>query len=146
MPPSYQIFYLLVLAIPVACVTWTITHEDIVREAREWCTEQSQKCGNIFQRKFFYLFTCEYCFSHYVSLVFLWMTHFKLLLPGWRGYAIAWFALVWVANIYISLFGRVRLSIKGERVAIASEERSLAARKVELPLELGERDARHSLR
>ena len=30
--------------------------------------------------------------------------------------------LVWVANIYMSLFGRLRLDIKRERVAIKAEE------------------------
>jgi hypothetical protein len=141
-----QAFYLFILAIPIACVTWTITHEDIVREAREWCSEKSRECPKVYERKFFYLFTCEYCFSHYVTLVFLWITRFHLLLAGWRGYLIAGFALVWLANIYMSIFGRVRLSIKGERVAIQSEEKALARQQREFPLELGERDPHPSYR
>ena len=35
-----------------------------------------------------------------------------------RGYLIAGFSLVWVANIYMSIFGRLRLEIKRERVEI----------------------------
>ena len=74
------------------------------------------------QRKFFYLFTCEYCFSHYVAAFFIALTGFRLLLNDWRGLLIAWFALVWVANLYMSLFGRLRLDIKRERVEIQAEE------------------------
>ena len=33
----------------------------------------------------------------------------------WRGYVIAGFSLVWVANIYMSLFGLIRLDMKKER-------------------------------
>ena len=41
---------------------------------------------------------------------------------GWRGTLLAWFATVWVANIYMSLFARLRLDIKRERVEIKQEE------------------------
>ena len=30
------------------------------------------------------------------------MTRFKLIYPDWRGYVIAGFSLVWVANFYMS--------------------------------------------
>jgi hypothetical protein len=40
------------------------------------------------------------------------------LLEDWRGYLIAGFALVWVANQYMSIYGRLRLDIKRERVEI----------------------------
>ena len=119
-----QIAYLFVLALPIASVAWTVTHEEVFREPREWCVRQSERCPGLYARKFFYLFTCEYCFSHYVTAVFLFFTRFTLLLPGWRGYVIAGFALVWIANTYMSLFGRLRLDIKHERVEIAQEERA----------------------
>ena len=70
------------------------------------------------KRKFFYLFTCEYCFSHYVTVFFVALTDFKLLLNDWRGYLIAGFALVWIANIYMSLFGRIRIELKRERTEV----------------------------
>src|SRR5476651_2130482 len=111
---SVQIIWLFVLAIPVACMAWTVTHEEVFREPREYCVRLSERCQRWYQRKFFYLFTCEYCFSHYVSAAFLVVTRFTLLLPGWRGYLIAWLALVWVANQYMSLFNRLRLDIKDE--------------------------------
>lgn len=113
-----QIFTLFVLAIPIACIAWTVTHEEVFREPREWCAKKSKTCRGLLARKFFYLFTCEYCFSHYITLFFLWMTRFKLLYPDWRGYVIAGFSLVWLANAYMSLFGRLRLDIKQTRQEI----------------------------
>jgi hypothetical protein len=64
------------------------------------------------------LVTCEFCFSHYVTAAFFIITRYKLLYPGWRGYLIAEFSLVWIANLYMSIFGRLRLEIKLERVEI----------------------------
>jgi len=122
MPLSTQLAYLFILALPVACVAWTVTHEEVFREPRDWCKDKSQNCRAMVPRKFFYLFTCEYCFSHYVAALFLLITQFQMLYEGWRGYLIAWFALVWVANIYMSFFNRLRLDIKHENVAIAVDQ------------------------
>jgi len=121
MPLSHQFAYLLLLALPIACASWTVTHEEVFREPREYCVKRSQSCKKLAERKFFYLFTCEYCFSHYVTLFFLVITRFTLLYPGWRGYLMAWFALVWIANVYMSAFNRLRLEIKHENVVIATE-------------------------
>ena len=117
-----QTGWLFLLAIPVASISWTITHEEVFREAREYCQHCSQSCSNLVLRKFFYLFTCEYCFSHYIAGFFVILTRYKLLLDDWRGYILAWFALVWVANMYMSAFGRLRLDIKRERVEIKGAE------------------------
>src|SRR4051794_10036413 len=65
--PFLQVLWLFILSIPVSCVAWTVTHEEIFREPREFCAEKSKTCQRLLQRKFFYLFTCEYCFSHYVT-------------------------------------------------------------------------------
>ncbi len=113
---------LFVLALPIASIAWTVTHEEVFREPREWLERQSEKGRTMLLRKFFYLFTCEYCFSHWVTLGFLVMTRYKLLFDDWRGYVISGFALVWVANVYMVLFGRLRLDIKREKVEIAAEE------------------------
>ncbi len=117
-----QIFYLAVIAVPIATVAWTVTHEEIFREPRDWCKHQSETSAQYALRKFFYLFTCEYCFSHYVTAIFLYITRFQLLYEDWRGYLISLFALVWVANVYMGLFGRLRLDIRKERVEIAAKE------------------------
>jgi hypothetical protein len=117
-----QIILLFVIAIPVACVAWTVTHEEVFREPREFCVNRSQDCRRWYQRKFFYLFTCEYCFSHYVTAFFLFVTRYKLLYEDWRGYLLALFALVWVANQYMSLYNRLRLDIKSEKIETEIKE------------------------
>jgi len=120
-----QIIWLFVLAIPVACISWTVTHEEVFREPREFCIEKCKNGKTIFVRKFFYLFTCEYCFSHYVTILLLVLTGYKLLLDDWRGYIIAGFSLVWIANIYMSLFGLIRLDIKAEKIETNINEEAL---------------------
>ncbi len=59
-----------------------------------------------------------------MSQQLIWLTGFTLLVPGWRGAVIARFTLVWVANVYLSLYGRLRLDIKRERVEIKAEEKT----------------------
>ena len=110
------------MALPIACIAWTVTHEEVFREPREFCVRKSQECNTILQRKFFYLFTCEYCFSHYITLLFLIFTKYHLLYSDWKGYVIAFFALVWIANIYMSLFGFVRVGMKRERIEAKIKE------------------------
>ena len=122
-----QIVWLLVLAVPVACVAWTVTHEEVFREPREYFTKRSQRARGAFGRKFFYLLTCEYCFSHYVTIFFLILTHFRLLLDDWRGYLISFFALVAVANVYMSSFGRLRQEVKSEKLDAEKKEIELEA-------------------
>lgn len=117
-----EIIWLFILAIPIACVAWTVTHEEVFREPREYCANRSKNCRRLIERKFFYLFTCEYCFSHYVTALFLILTGYKLLYPDWRGFLIGGFALVWVANQYMSIYNRLRLDIKSERVEIETKE------------------------
>ena len=109
--PVQQLFWLLVLAIPIACIARTVVFEEIFREPREWCKHKSEHCDSLLKRKFFYLFTCEYCFSHYVTIFFLILTRYHLLLDDWRGYLIAIFALVLVANAYLNLYSRLRVDI-----------------------------------
>ena len=122
--PSFglQVAHLFVLAIPIACIAWTVTHEEIFREPRDWCVNRSKNCRTLFERKFFYLFTCEYCFSHYVTIGMLVLTRYHLLFPDWRGYVIAGFSLVFIANLYMSGFGELRLEIRQDRQEIATKE------------------------
>jgi hypothetical protein len=117
-----QIIYLFVLAIPVACISWTITHEEVFKEPREFCVLHSRKNKSFLFRKFFYMLTCEYCLSHYVTIAILIITDFYLLYPDWRGYLIAGFSVVWIANLYMSLFYLLRQGIKKEKVTIEEIE------------------------
>lgn len=115
--------WLFIIALPVACIAWTITHEEIFREIREYFADRSKRATNIFSRKFFYIFTCEYCFSHYVTILALWATDYRLLIDDWRGYIIAGFSIVWIANFYMTVFALLRQSLKREKneAAIAAD-------------------------
>ena len=117
-----QIVVLFLLAVPVACISWTITHEEVLRELHEFCVDRSRYCHKLYQRKFFYALTCEYCLSHYVAAALLVVTRYRLLFDSWRGYAIAEFSLVWVANFYMAIFGRLRLELKSQRLEIEQTE------------------------
>jgi hypothetical protein len=128
-PLWHQIVALLILAIPIACVSRTVIFEEIFREPREWCQNRSKTCRTLFERKFFYLFTCEYCFSHYVTLFFLILTRYKLLFDDWRGYLIGFFALVFVANAYLNLYSRLRVDITSEKKAIEVKEAEAEVKK-----------------
>jgi hypothetical protein len=117
-----QVLNLFLLAIPVACTSWTITHEEIFRELHEFCLARSQNCTQLYQRKFFYALSCEYCLSHYAAAALLLITRYRLLYDSWRGYLIAGFSLVWIANFYMAIFGRLRLDLKSQKLEIAQVE------------------------
>jgi hypothetical protein len=126
---STQLGWLFILAIPIACISWTVTHEEVFREPREFCMVRSQRGKTLAIRKFFYLFTCEYCFSHYVTILMLFITHYHLLFYDWRGYLIAGFALVWIANAYMSVYAFIRVDIKKERTITKIEEQKVSSLK-----------------
>jgi hypothetical protein len=113
---STNFLQLFILSLPVACIAWTVTHEEIFREPREYCVKKSKECKSFFQRKFYYLFTCEYCFSHYIAAVFVFITGYQLLFEDWRGYLISFFAVVFIANVYMTLFGLLRQNLKVEKI------------------------------
>ncbi len=123
--PWTQIFWLFVLSIPVASISWTVTHEEVFREPREYCIKKSQKSKGLLVRKFFYLFTCEYCLSHYITILILCLSGFKMLFDDWRGYLISGFSIVWIANIYMSLYAHIRINIKVETLESKVEEKKL---------------------
>ena len=121
---SLQVIYLILLAIPIASVVWTVTHEEVFKEPREYCIKRSKSGKTLPERKFFYLFTCEYCFSHYVTLIVLFMTKYYLIFPDWRGYLFAELSLVWISNLYMALFELIRINIKKERTEITTMEKN----------------------
>ena len=51
-----------------------------------------------------------------------------MLYDDWRGYLIAGFSLVWVANVYMSLYSRLRMDIKTETLESKIEEKKLKER------------------
>lgn len=127
MPISTQVAWLFLLAVPIASIAWTVTHEELFREPREYCSGKAKNSSSILVRKFFYLFTCEYCFSHYVTIGALILTGYRLLIDDWRGYLISGFALVWMANVYMSLFGFIRVGMKETKMEADLDEIRLQA-------------------
>jgi hypothetical protein len=123
MPVLDQLYWLFILSLVVASIAWTVTQEEIFREPRDWCLECSKTARNILIRKFFYVWTCEYCFSHWVTIVVLILTQFRLLLDDWRGYVLAFFVLPWVANQWMSLYRRLRVDIKHENLLAEQVEK-----------------------
>jgi hypothetical protein len=130
---TYQIVELFLLALPVACVAWTITHEELFREAQDYCRRRSEDGRTLLERKFFYPWQCEYCFSHYVTVIVLVISRYKLLYDDWRGYLIGGLAIVWIANQYMSVYARLRLDIKRERVEIKGVEAEVEEKTQEMP-------------
>jgi len=64
-----------------------------------------------------------------VAVGVLVISRFKLLFPDWRGYLVSLFALVWIANQYMSIYNRLRLDIKHEQVEIKADEQVVSKRK-----------------
>jgi hypothetical protein len=118
-----QIFWLVILSLGVASVAWTVTQEEIFREPREYCKRLSEKAQNVFVRKFFYVFTCEYCFSHWVTVFSLILSGFRLGFDDWRGYVIAFFVIPWIANQWMSVYRRLRVEIKHENALAENAEK-----------------------
>ena len=115
-----QLFWIFILSLVVASVSWTVTQEEIFREPREYFKQRSESDKYLLVRKFFYVWTCEYCFSHWVTIAVLIVADFRLLIDNWRGYVIAFFVLPLVANFWMSLYRRLRVDIKKEN-AIAEQ-------------------------
>jgi len=123
-----NVYWIFILALPVACIAWTVTKEEIFREPRDFCIEKSKVCKNLLQKKFFYMLTCEYCFSHYVTVLLLLITNYTLLYDGWRGYIIAGFSIVWIANVYMSIYNLIRIDLKKGKITATIEEEKIKSK------------------
>ncbi len=60
-----------------------------------------------------------------MAIAFLLITKYHLLLANFWGYVIAGFALVWIANVYMSLFNLIRIDIKLDKTDIEVKEEEL---------------------
>jgi hypothetical protein len=127
-----QIFGLFILAIPIATIARTVVFEEVFREPREFFERQAKSARSAAVRKFFYLFTCEYCFSHWVTLLVLLVTRYKLMYDDWKGYLVAFFSLVFVANAYLNLYARLRVDITSEKKAIEVKEKEIEVKDKEI--------------
>jgi hypothetical protein len=125
-----KIHWIFILALPVSCIAWTVTKEEVFKEARNFFSTKSASSKYMLVRKFYYMLTCEYCFSHYVTLLLLLVTQYKILYPDWRGYLIAGFSIVWIANVYMSLYNIIRIDLKKEKIITKQEEDKIKPAKV----------------
>jgi hypothetical protein len=114
------IFALIILSLVVASIAWTVTQEEVFSEFHDYCQTRCDTSTNIAARKFFYLFTCEYCFSHWVTVAVLLVTQFHLIYEDWRGLVLAFFTIPWLANQWMSIYRRLRIEIKHKK-ALAEE-------------------------
>lgn len=107
---------ILLLAIPVACISWTIAKEELFDWLRHICGELKKKEYVGWQKwlceKIAYWPTCYFCLSHFIAFGFLIFYPVKILSDDWRGYVIAFFAIVLVANFYLTLFNILRASLR----------------------------------
>jgi len=53
------------------------------------------------------------------------MTRFQLVYPDWRGYILAGFSIVWIANVYMSLYNLIRIDLKKQKIIAKKEEQDL---------------------
>lgn len=116
------IFSIVILSLVVASISWTVTQEEIFAEGRRYCADRSKSSPLLLLRKFFYVFTCEYCLSHWVTLAVLFVSGFRLLYDDWRGFVAAFFVLPWLANQWMSVYRRLRVEIKHENALAESVE------------------------
>ena len=120
-----QIFWLVILSMVVASIAWTVTQEEIFKEWREYCQDRCDNGESLPKRKLFYVFTCEYCFSHWTTVLILILTGFQLLIDDWRGYVLAFFTIPWIANQFMSIYRRLRVGIKHENLKAKVVEEKL---------------------
>ncbi len=118
----FQLVYVALLALPVACVSWTITNEEIFRDLREWLGKVSHHSSSMFVKKLCYLPTCHYCFSHWVTAGFLVLTGFHFLQADWRGYILAEFAIVLIVNVYLTVYNLLRVMLRWSRATADQAE------------------------
>lgn len=110
----HPLLMLLLLPVPIACASWTVAKEEVFREWREFCKDHAaDRRHGLLVRKLCYVWTCEYCFSHYVAMFFL-------LLTGWRlvegnalaRFLVSWFAVVAIANVYMTVYSLLRTVLR----------------------------------
>lgn len=105
----------IVLAVPVAVCSWTIAKEEVFAWLRSICKKvlgwgESHGRLGVFVTKPFYMPTCEYCTSFWVTLVYLTqITPLRMVQEGWRGLLIAEFFVMGFAVIYMAVYSRIRV-------------------------------------
>lgn len=127
------------LAVPVAIIVRACTTEEILRQPREFCSRQHhhydelagsgperflQRLRYVLLAKLCYVPTCDFCFSFWVSLVVVWIAEYSMYYEDWRGFALATFVVMGVANVYLSAFSHLRVDLRKERAVAETIEKS----------------------
>lgn len=123
---------LFAIAMPVACLAWIVTKEEICREIRQAAAFIKARRPCWISAKLDYLVGCYFCTSVWISAGLLALVP-SVRLPGagWVAYGLTVFAAVFVANVYLSLFNLLRILLRAsaaiadavERAANASRDR-----------------------
>jgi hypothetical protein len=122
-----QISFALLLAIPIACLVWTFTQEEVFKEVREALKRYQQRHRySLWRQKLAYMPTCHYCFSHYVAALFVVLFRFRMLADDWRGYLASLFTLVLIANVYMTVYNLLRVWLRRSRALADRAEARLA--------------------
>ncbi|HET6880347.1 MAG TPA: hypothetical protein VFI31_09340 [Pirellulales bacterium] len=128
---------------PVAIIVRAFTTEEIFRQPREFCAARNQHYGGLYSErreapfpqrlryfllcKLCYVPTCDFCLSFWVSLVIVWIADYSLYFGDWRGFALATFVVMGVANVYLSAFSRLRVDLRKDRAEATKIEKSTPA-------------------
>jgi hypothetical protein len=127
------------LAVPVAVIVRAITTEEIFRQPREFCASRNRHYGGLYDQrdqaslgararylllsKLCYVPTCDFCLSFWVSLAIVWIAGYSLYFDDWRGFALALFVVMGIANVYLSAFSHLRVDLRKERAAAEKIEK-----------------------
>ncbi len=84
-----------VLALPVAYLAWTISREELTRNARDWTMRKIG--GHPIGYKLAYLVDCGYCLSPWISLPLCWFLDFRLFGEGIVSLLLTSLAVAWLS-------------------------------------------------
>lgn len=117
---------LLLLSIAVATTTWTITNEDIFKTFRRNCAHLADRPDlPIVWRKLCYIFTCGYCLSHWMTVVWFLVFMESWRLIDWPSRLVYAFVVIAVANVWMTGYALLRTKLKRERTEAEMSQRSL---------------------
>ena len=137
MQPLEDLIKVILHALPVACVAWTLTHEEIFRDLWESCGEfakehkekldylrRNRKTAVYSRRKALkhwlghkvcFLFTCEFCVSVWVTILLLLVSDFRVQYNGLLGFLVTGFGVVMAANLMMTRYQLWRVEIRKDR-------------------------------
>lgn len=108
---------ILVLGLIVSSISWNVTQEELFKDFRDWICAWS-KNKSLAHKKCAYLFTCYYCFAHYVALgVYLMFNE-----PVYDSHIIGYFCLLVCAHVELTLFNLLRVVLRWIRAKANTQE------------------------